>query len=234
MKTKWVYKLKHGASGELKSYNVRLVACGYAQIFGVDFDETYSPVARLTSLRILFAISAQLRLRIHQMDVDTAFLNAEVSEEIYIKPLEGFPRPPNMNCFRLKKALYGLKRSPRERYNKINTFLQQVKFKRLESEPDLYFRQDDEDNAICILSLYVDDLVIAGSNLAIINRVKNKLHERHTMKDLGAVNYILGCEVRHDEDTGTTYVSQYQFTKSAIEKYFPEDLRECDTHVIQQ
>ena len=229
LKTKWVYKLKHGASGELKSYKVRLVACGYAQILGVDFDETYSPVSRLTSLRILFAISAQLRLRIHQMDVDTAFLNAEVSEEIYIKPPEGFPLPSNMNCFRLKKALYGLKQSPREWYNNINTFLQQVKFKRLESEPCLYFRQDDEDNAICILSLYVDDLVIAGSNIAIINRVKNKLHERYKMKDLGVVNHILGCEARHDEDTGTTYLSQYQFTKSAIEKFFPEDLRECDT-----
>lgn len=97
LKTKWVYKLKHGAMGEHKSYKVRLVACGYAQIFGIDFDETYSPVARLTCLRILFAIAAQLRLRIHQMDVDTAFLDAEVTEEIYIKSPEGFPLPSNMN-----------------------------------------------------------------------------------------------------------------------------------------
>ena len=83
-------------------------------IFGIDFDETYSPVARLTSIRILLAISAQLNLRIHQMDVDTAFLNAEVKEEIYIKPPEGFPIHSNMNCFRLLRALYGLKQSPRE------------------------------------------------------------------------------------------------------------------------
>ena len=86
LKTKWVYKIKHGADGEIKSYKVRLVACGYAQIFGVDFDETYSPVARLTSLRIVFAIAAQLWLRLHQMDVDTAFLNAELTEDIFIKP----------------------------------------------------------------------------------------------------------------------------------------------------
>ena len=229
LKTKWVYKLKHGASGELKSYKVRLVACGYAQIFGVDFDETYSPVARLTSLRILFAISAQLRLRIHQMDVDTAFLNAVVTEEIYIKPPEGFPLPSNMNCFRLRKALYGLKQSPREWYNNINSFLQEIKFKRLVSEPCLYFRQDEEDNAICILSLYVDDLVIAGSDSAIIDRVKHQLGEKYSMKDLGVVNHILGCEARHDEDTGVTYLSQYQFTKAAIEKFFPGELRECDT-----
>ena len=86
LKTKWVYKIKHGANGEIKSYKVRLVACGYAQIFGVDFDETYSPVARLTSLRIVFAIAAQLRLRVHQIDMDTTFPNAELSKEIFIKP----------------------------------------------------------------------------------------------------------------------------------------------------
>jgi len=91
LKTKWMYKLKHGADGSLKSYKVRLVACGYAQVYGVDFDETYSPVVRLTSLRIVFAIAAQLRLRIHQMDVETAFVNVDVTEEIYIKPPEGFP-----------------------------------------------------------------------------------------------------------------------------------------------
>ena len=98
LRTKWVYKIKNDANGNIKSFKVRLVACGYAQIFGVDFDETFSPVARLTSLRIVFAISAQLGLRIHPMDVDTTFLNATVTEEIFIKPPEGFPLPPNMNC----------------------------------------------------------------------------------------------------------------------------------------
>ena len=117
----------------MKSFKVRLVACGYAQVFGVDFDETYSPIARLTSLRILFAIAAQLKLRIHQMDVDTAFLNANITEEIYIQPPEGFPIRSNMNCFRLVKALYGLKQSPREWYNNINAYLTAIKFTRLAS-----------------------------------------------------------------------------------------------------
>jgi len=108
LKTKWVYKLKHGPDGSLKSYKVRLVACGYAQVYGVDLDETYSPVARLTSLRIIFAIAAQLRLSVHQMGVETAFLNADVTEEIYIKPPEDFPLAANANRFRLRKALYGL------------------------------------------------------------------------------------------------------------------------------
>jgi len=84
------------------------VACGYAQIFGVDFDETYRPVIWLTSLRLLFAIAVQLGLMIHQMDVDPAFLHADIQAEIYIKPPEGIPLPKGMNGFRLKTVLYGI------------------------------------------------------------------------------------------------------------------------------
>ena len=228
LKTKWVYKLKHGAEGELKSFKVRLVACGYAQVYGVDFDETYSPVARLTSLRIVFAIAAQLRLKVHQMDVETAFLNASVTEEIYIRPPEGFPITEAHNCFRLRKALYGLKQSPREWYNNVNLFLHQINFKRLVSEHCLYFRQD-EDGSICVISLYVDDLVIAGSSSDILMEVKKQLGERYKMVDLGVVNHILGCEAKHDEDTGVTYLSQVQYAKKAVAKFLPEDQSSIDT-----
>ena len=156
------------------------------------------------------------------MDVDTAFLNAEVKEEIYIKPPEGFPLPHGMTCFRLIRALYGLKQSPREWYNNINSFLHRTNFKRLESEPCLYFRQDDNNNTICPIALYNDELVIAGSSAAIVSRVKNQLKENYKMKDLGVINHILGCEARHDEETSTTYLTQYQFAKAAIEKFLPE------------
>ena len=170
------------------------------------------------------------------MDVDTAFLNANITEEIYIKPPDGFPIRPNMNCFRLVKALYGLKQSPREWYNNINTYLLSIKFSRLNSEPCLYFRRDPDDNTICIISLYVDDLLIAGSKIEIINKVKKEMNERYEMKDLGRVHHILGCEADHDEDTGNTYLSQYQYTKKAISRFFPEGLKPidnpCDPSVI--
>ena len=167
LRTKWVYKIKYGAEGELSSYKVRLVACGYSQVFGIDFDETYSPVIRLTSMRLLFSISAQLGLKIHQMDVNTAFLHADIQEDIYITPPDGFPLPKGMNCFRLKKALYGLKQAPREWYNNMNAFLLSISFKRLYGESCLYYREDKDDGTICIISLYVDDLLIAGSSQAI-------------------------------------------------------------------
>ena len=195
----------------------------------MDFDETYSPVIRLTSLRLLLAISAQLGLIIHQMDVDTAFLHADITEEIYINPPDGMDLPENMDCFRLKKALYGLKQSPREWYNNMNAFLLSIHFKRLYGESCLYYREDDDDNTICIISLYVDDILIAGNSLAIVQRVKNQLNANYDMKDLGVVAHILGCEVQHDVHSGESYLTQYQYTKKAIEKFFGPDLKPSDT-----
>ena len=90
------------------------------------------------------------------------------------------------------------------------------------------FSKRSSDNTICIISLYVDDLLIAGSKIEIINKVKKEMNERYEMKDLGRVHHILGCEANHDEDTGTTYLSQYQHTKKAISRFFPEGLKPID------
>jgi len=132
------------------------------------------------------------------MDVETAFLNASVTEEIYIKPPEGFPLDNQYNCFRLKKALHGLMQSPRECYNNVNGFLHSIYFRRLVSEHCLYFRQD-EDGQVCIISLYVDDLVNAGNLREIIDEVKAQLSAYYKMNDLGVVDHILGCEAKHNE-----------------------------------
>jgi len=134
------------------------------------------------------------------MDVDTAFLNAPVIEEICIRPPEGFPIPPGMDCFRLKRAIYGLKQAPMELYNMINGFLHSIRFKLLDAEPCLYFRQDKDDNIIFIISLYVDDLVIAASSKAILKWVMGQLSNRFSIKDLLVIHHIHGCEARHDEE----------------------------------
>ena len=111
----------------------------------------------------------------------------------------------------------------------MNAFLLSISFKRLYGESCLYYREDKDDGTICIISLYVDDLLIAGSSQAIITRVKNRLKEHYDMKDLGVVRHILGCEVKHEEETGTSYLTQFQYTKKAIEKFFGPDLKPCDT-----
>ena len=118
------------------------------------------------------------------MDVDTAFLNATLEEDIYIKPPTGFELPPGKNCFKLLKALYGLKQSPRAWNLHLNSHLQKFGFKKLISDTCVYLKRY-EGNHLCIVAIYVDDLMIAGSNLTIVNNVKNLFKSSFQIKDLG-------------------------------------------------
>ena len=174
-----------------------------------DISRYYSPVARLTSLRILLAVSSYYGLVVHQMDVDTAFLNAELKEEIYILPPEGITVPEGCNCLRLKKALYGLKQSPREWYDNLSCFLVSIGFSKLHADNCLYIKYKDD--CICIVLIYVDDIAIAGSNIHIIDRIKNEFKNRYKMKDLGNIDHILGCTIDRN-DLGEYSISQKQYT----------------------
>ena len=226
IETKWVYVIKY-KNGQIHKYKARLVAKGYEQVHGVDYDETYAPVAKLTSLRLVLAISALLGFDVHQMDVETAFLNADLKEEVYITIPEGIQRTDGCNCFRLNKALYGLKQSPREWYNNINAILQSFGFKRLLTEHCLYFY--NRHNQICIISLYVDDLVIAGSCDQIITDVKSRLSQRYKMKDLGHIDEILGCKVKVDRTLETITINQHKYLDTIISKFDPADLKMSNT-----
>ena len=225
--TRWVYALKY-KDDVISKYKARLVAKGYEQTYGVDFEETFAPVARLTSLRIVLAISAKLQFDVQQMDVETAFLNAPLAEEVYIRIPDGVTVAPGCNCIRLNKALYGLKQSPREWYDNINTFLQGLQFKRLQSEHCLYIYSHD--NEICLISLYVDDLIIAGTDATVTTRVKDCLKRRYSMKDLGNVDEILGCRVHVDHASGIVTMDQKKYISNILTKYLdPPDTTWLDT-----
>jgi len=219
LRTKWIYTAKYDLDGKLKKYKARLVARGFEQIFGVDFEETFSPVTRLTSLRLLLALSAQLGLVTHQMDVKTAFLNAELDEETYIDVPEGVTPDVPCNGFQLKRALYGLKQSPRAWNKNINEFLLSLGFVSLPNEPCLYSRR--EGDKISMIALYVDDLVISGSTLDIVQEIKARLSERYSMSDLGEVGQILGCEVKREGPTGRLTLTQRSYIRQLIAKLFP-------------
>ena len=218
--TRWVFALKY-KNGEIARFKARLVAKGFEQIAGIDFDQTFSPVARMASLRLVLALSAIYRFEVHQMDVETAFLNADLEEEVYIRVPEGYTIPPGCNCIRLKKALYGLKQAPRAWNKNINNTLYAMGFSQLQSEPCLYLHYQDND--ICIISLYVDDLVIAASSLGVINHVKSKLQQHYLMKDLGVIDEILGCKVCVDSDLDCITLHQAQYMKEIITKFLPSD-----------
>ena len=222
VRTKWIYKIKRDKNGAISKYKARLVAQGFTQVEGVDYTETYSPVARLSTVRTILAIAALKGYDVHQMDVDTAFLYGELQEEIYVRPPVGYPCPPG-KVLRLNKALYGLKQSPREWNNNINQFIVSLGFVRSQSDPCVY-RHADADGEV-ILVVYVDDIIIAGSSLDRINDVKQAFNKKYKMKDLGQLEFVLGVQVDINKDKGTIRLSQRQYVLDMLASF---GLHDCN------
>ena len=191
---KWIFKKKLKADGSIDKYKARLVIKGFRQKQDLDYFDTYSPVTRITSIRMLIAIASILNLEIHQMDVKTAFLNGELEEEIYMQQPEGFLSPGNENkVCKLVKSLYGLKQAPKQWHEKFDEAMLSNGFKINESDKCVYIKCIDV--GYVIVCLYVDDLLILGNNKAIITSTKDMLSSRFDMKDLGLADVILGVKI---------------------------------------
>ncbi|CAL5377981.1 unnamed protein product [Camellia sinensis] len=190
---KWVYRTKLNPDGSINKYKARHVVKGYAQMFGVDFSETFAPVARLDTIRMLLALAAQKGWVIHQMDVKSAFLNGYLKEEIFVEQLEefAFQRQEEKVC-RLKKALYGLKQEPRSWYSRIDAHLVNLGFEKSLSESTLYIKKADDE--ILVVSLYVDDLLVTGSSKELIDKFKEEMKDVFEMTDLGRMTFFLGMQ----------------------------------------
>ena len=164
---KWIFKRKLNADGSIDKYNARLVVKGYKQKEGVDYFDTYSPVTRITSIRMLIAIAVLHNLEIHQMDVKIAFLNGELNEEIYMEQLEGFiVLGQEKKVCRLIKSLYGLKQALKQWNEKFENAMMSNGFRINVCDKCVYIK--DTANGYVIVCLYVDDMLIIGSNNDII------------------------------------------------------------------
>jgi len=139
---KWVFKIKQGTNGEVERYKARLVARGFTQTYGVDYNETFAPVTKFTSIRCILALAALEDMEIHQMDVKTTFLNGKLEEEIYMEQLQGFVHQggEHLVC-KLHKSLYGLKQSPRAWNQKLDAFIKSIEFMKSEADPSVYVAQ---------------------------------------------------------------------------------------------
>ena len=190
---KWIFKGKLKADGSIDKYSARLVVKGYKQKGGVDYFDTYSLVTRITSIRMLLAIATLHNLEIHRMDVKIAFLNGELNEEIYMEQPEGFIVPgQEKKVCRLVKSLYGLKQAPKQWHEKIDNAMLSNGFRINECDKCVYIKYTA--NCYVIVCLYVDDILIIGSNNDIIKATKRMLTNEFDMKDLGVVDVILGIE----------------------------------------
>jgi hypothetical protein len=173
-------------------YKSRVVARGFSQKEGEDHDETFTLVS-ITSIRAIMSLATSMGWSLHQMDVNTTFLNGVIEEEVYIEQPQGFEvHSRDTHVCRLNKSLYGLKKDPRARYAKIDNYLIRLGFSKSHAEPNLYYKVMK--NAPVILLLYVDDLFLTGEE-SLITQCKKELASNFDMKDLGLMHYSLGLEV---------------------------------------
>ena len=189
---KWVYKVKTHSDGSLERHKARLVAKGFSQEYGIDYEETFAPVAKMTTIRTLISVAAVRQWPLFQLDVKNAFLNGYLSEEVYMRPPPGLACSSGLVC-RLRRALYGLKQSPRAWYERFQDAVLLIGFQPSMHDSALFIRRTS--HGLVLLLLYVDDMIITGSDSDAISEVKQHLFSTFEMKDLGPLRYFLGIEV---------------------------------------
>ena len=225
---KWIYKIKYNADGSVERYKARLVALGYLQKEGIDYTETFAPVAKMTSIRTLLALAAIDDAEIHQMDVKTAFLNGDLEEEIYMDQPKGFSSKSkeDMVC-KLSKTIYGLKQSPRAWYKKIDQYFELIGLKKSHADPNIYVLRNA--TLYLIIALYVDDLIMVCNDLSFLLKTKVDLSKVFDMKDLGEIFYILGLQITRDRTHRMIHISQTKYIQSILKRYGMEDCKSLAT-----
>ncbi|KAM2263641.1 hypothetical protein ACFXTI_039901 [Malus domestica] len=218
---KWVYKTKLNLDGSVQKNKAKLVAKGYSQKPGIDFNETFAPVARLDTVRTLVALTAQKGWKLFQLDVKSAFLNGVLNEEVYVDQPSGFViQGKEDKVYRLRKALYGLKQAPRAWYEEINSYFAKAGFHRSPSEATLYIKTSH--SGILIVSLYVDDIIYTGSSKEMIAKFKGEMMRQYEMTDLGLLHHFLGLGVLQTDNY--IFLHQKKYAKTLLEKF---GLRDC-------
>jgi hypothetical protein len=213
---KWVYKIKHNADGSMNRYKARLVTKGYAQTYGIDYEETYNPIAKMTTVRVIIAMATTKGWSLHQMDVNNVFLHGDLQKEVYMEqpPCYVDQTHPNLVC-RLKKALYGLKQAPRVWSNKIGQYIVTSGFQTSNANFSLYVKKTD--HGIIIIVIYVNDLIITRDSDANIFDLKKVLKQKFEMKDLGELHYFFGIEVI--QSPKGIWLLQRQYALNKLSKY---------------
>jgi len=218
--SRWVFKTKLDENGKIVKFKARGVAQGYSQMEGIDFGKVFAPTARQTTIRTLLSVTAWKDWELENMDVNVAFLNAEVEEEIYMRQLEGYevygPNGEELVC-KLKKSIYGLKQASRNWNQTIDKWMKDYGFKASEADPCLYVKREKQEMIVVII--WVDDLIIAGSCKQIIQAFKAAISRRFSMKDLGALKWILGVEIKRDRSRRRIEMTQTAYINQMLERF---------------
>ncbi|GKC84779.1 retrovirus-related pol polyprotein from transposon TNT 1-94 [Tanacetum coccineum] len=224
--TKWVFKNKLDKNGIVSRNKARLVAQGYNQQEGIDFDETYAPVARLESIRILLAYACAHDFKLFQMDVKSAFLNGFINEEVYVAQPPGFVdfEKPN-HVFKLKKALYGLKQAPKAWYDRLKAFLLDHLYTMGLVDNTLFTKK--RNSHIIIVQIYVDDIIFGSTCQELCDDFSKIMHDEFEMSMMGELNFFLGLQIKQLEDG--IFFNQSKYVKEMLKKFGLEDSKPIKT-----
>ncbi|KRX83269.1 Retrovirus-related Pol polyprotein from transposon TNT 1-94 [Trichinella sp. T6] len=226
IKSKWVFKTKYKEDRTIEKRKARLVARGYSQVQGIDYEDMFAPTLGYSSLCYLLSLAAKYNLEVDQMDVVTAFLNPSLNEEIYMELPTGVGDENNKYC-RLRKSIYGLKQASRAWYGMLDDTLQSFGLNRLKNEPCIYFLRKNE--TFLAVGVYVDDLLILSNNESSKNELKMALCERFKMKDLGKAHWCLGIRIVQDVENGTLSIDQEQYIEELLHRFRMSDCKGVKT-----
>ena len=193
---KWVYKIKRGNDGSIARYKARLVAKGFLQQYGLDYEETFSLVVKLATVRIILALAVQFNWSLKQLDVSNAFLHGVLQEEVFMSQPPGYidPDHPNHVC-KLHKAIYGLKQAPRAWFDSFTSQLFHLGFQASSVDCNLFILH--QGSFVVYLLLYVDDIMITGNSVPFIEHLVSRLDAVFYLKDLGPLAYFLGLQIKY-------------------------------------
>ncbi|GJW61231.1 retrovirus-related pol polyprotein from transposon TNT 1-94 [Tanacetum coccineum] len=226
IRTKWVFRNKLDENGIVSRNKARLVAQGYNQQEGIDYDETYAPVARLESIRILLAYACALDFKLFQMDVKSAFLNGFINEEVYVAQPPGFidfEKPDHV--YKLKKALYGLKQAPKAWYDRLKAFLIKHEYKMGMVDNTLFTKKKSSN--LIIVQIYVDDIIFGSTCQDMCDEFAKIMHDEFEMSMMGELNFFLGLQIKQMEDG--IFFNQSKYIKEMLKKFGLEDSKPMKT-----
>ncbi|KAH9723193.1 retrovirus-related pol polyprotein from transposon RE1 [Citrus sinensis] len=221
---KWVFRTKYNTDGTVSKHKARLVAKGFHQTAGVDYKETFSPVVKSSTVRTILSLAVMKGWKVRQIDINNAFLNGDISEDIYMTQPEGFITKEGYVC-KLSKALYGLKQALRAWYDKLKGCLTSWNFFNSKADTSLFIRHDTR--GIILVLIYVDDILITGPDSSLLEIFITKFNKVFALKDLGLVSYFLGVEVCYT-DSGM-HLSQTKYIKDLLSRASMQNCKGSDT-----
>jgi transposase InsO family protein len=232
IQSKWTYRVKLNADGTVNKLKARLVAKGYTQEEGKDFNETYAPVAKFTTIRTMLAIAAAKNMNVNQADIKTAYLNAQIEEEIYMEQPEGYevkgPQGQKLVC-KLSKSIYGLKQAGRNWNKTLDKWLKENGFTQSKIDPCLYTLQSKE--GYIAMAIYVDDLLTIDNNPHMLSKIMKMLNDKFKISQLGKAKWLLGMEITRTPQG--IFLNQEKYINDLLKQYNMQDANSAKTPMIK-